>query len=342
MIRVGVVGATGYTGEELLRLLLQHPQAAVTSVSASAKMEHPMALAELYPRFGGRLKLFCTSLNINEVAAASDLVFLALPHGTAMEVAPDFLRLGKKVIDLSGDFRLKDAALYERWYGFTHAAPELLRESVYGLTEYFRPQLQTASLVANPGCYPTSILLAILPLYRKGWITDGGVIADAKSGITGAGRKAERPLLFAEANENLRAYKLNAHQHLPEMTEICSLIAGRPVTMTFVPHVVPLNRGMLSTLYVTLRPTRSSAEVAQVFEDAYGRERFVRVRANGTLPEIRDVVETNYCDIGYRYDEASGQLILVSVIDNLTKGAAGQAIQNMNVMYGLDETLGLV
>ena len=342
MINVGIVGVTGYTGEELVRLLLQHPQVTVTAVSASAKMERPTAIGELYPRFAGRLKLFCKSLNVSEVAAACDVVFLALPHGTAMEIAPEFLHQGKKVIDLSGDFRLKDPALYEQWYGFTHASPALLREAVYGLTEYFRHQLRTATLVANPGCYPTSILLAALPLFRKGWVSDGGLIADAKSGITGAGRKTERPFLFAEANENLRAYKLNAHQHLPEMTEICSQVAGRPVTMTFVPHVVPLNRGLLATLYVTLRPTRTAQEVAQAFEDAYSREPFVRVRGNGALPEIRDVVETNYCDIGYRYDEATGGLILVSVIDNLTKGAAGQAIQNMNVMYGLDETLGLV
>ena len=341
-IQVAIAGATGYSGEELIRLLLQHPAVQLTCLAASAKWERPVSVSSVFPRFARQLDLPIESLDVQRLIAQSDVVFLALPHGTAIEVAPALLAAGKRVIDLSGDFRLKDASLYPRWYKFQHPHPELLNGGsvVYGLTEFHRAEIAGARLVANPGCYATSILLGCLPLFQAGLVPDGELIVDAKSGLSGAGRKADSSLLFTEMTENLRAYKVNDHQHMPEVLQEIRLVTGRQGRMAFVPQVIPVSRGLISTLYV--RAKTSADKIDQAYRKAYTAEGapFVRVRS-GSLPQLRDVVGTNYCDIGWIYDDQLGCLIVASAIDNLTKGAAGQAVQNFNLMCGLPETTGL-
>ena len=342
MLRVAIAGATGYSGEELIAILLRHPQVRITALGSSGtKQEGPVPLARLYPRFAGRLDLACDKLDVDQLVQACDAAFLALPHGMAMEWTPRLLKAGKLVIDLSGDFRLRDASLYPRWYQREHTQTNLLAQAVYGLPELHRDQIRTAALIANPGCYPTSVILACWPLVKAGWVEGQRIIVDAKSGITGAGRQPSTPLLFGEANENLRAYKVHAHQHVPEMAQELSA-NGQAVSLTFVPHVVPLNRGILSTIYIRLAADKTPEQVAALFLDAYGREPFVRLRAHGELPQITDVARTDYCDIGFALDASSRMLVVVSAIDNLTKGAAGQAVQNLNIRQGWDETLGLL
>ncbi len=340
--RVAIAGATGYTGEELIRLLLAHPEVQVTYLAASAKWERPVPVSEVYPRFA-RLGLAVEALDPSRLAASADLIFLALPHGTAMSLVPDLLKAGRRVIDLSGDFRLEDAALYPQWYTFSHAQPALLKDPrlAYGLTEYHQDQIAKAQLVSNPGCYATSVLLAILPLLQAGLVPEDRFIVDAKSGLSGAGRKADTDLLFTEMAENLRAYRVNEHQHMPEVLQEIRRLTGRSGRMTFVPQVLPITRGLVSTLYV--RTTATADAVGQAYARAYdrGRTPFVHVRA-GSLPEVRPVVGTNDCAIGFVASPALESLVVASALDNLTKGAAGQAVQNMNVMYGWPETTGLL
>ncbi|MBI3320508.1 MAG: N-acetyl-gamma-glutamyl-phosphate reductase, partial [Candidatus Omnitrophica bacterium] len=337
-IRVAIAGATGYAGQELIRLLLQHPNVQLTCLAASAKWERPIPASEVFPRFAGHPDLLdrsVESLHPVRLAEQSDAVFLALPHGTAMELAPALLQSGKKVIDLSGDFRLSNAADYPRWYKFQHAHPELLNREhvVYGLTEFHREAIRQASLVANPGCYATSILLACIPLFKENLVGDGGFIVDAKSGLSGAGRKADESLLFTEMTENLRTYKVNDHQHMPEVLQEIEHLTGRRTRMVFVPQVIPVSRGLVSMVY--LRTGASREKIGKAFETWYPPQQtpFVRIRP-GSLPQLTDVVGTNYCDIGFVYDATSECLIVASTLDNLTKGAAGQAVQNFNVMYG--------
>ena len=342
-IRVAIAGATGYAGEELIRLLLHHPHVQLTCLAASAKWERPTPVSQVYPRFARQLDLPVESLLPSRLSQAADVVFLALPHGTAMSIAPELLNAGKRVIDLSGDFRLRDQALYPRWYQFTHAHPDLLAADgiTYGLTEFSRKEIQSARLVANPGCYATSILLGALPLFQAELIEGGRLLVDAKSGLSGAGRKAETSLLFTEMTENLRAYKVNAHQHMPEVLQEVERLTGRTVQMGFVPQVIPVTRGLISMLYVKTAAPLKTLDAA--FQAAYPASHapFVRVRP-GELPELRDVIETNYCDIGFLANEALGYAVVASALDNLTKGAAGQAIQNFNVMHGFNETTGLL
>ena len=341
MLRVAILGATGYSGEELIALLLRHPQVRLTAVGSSGtKQEGPVPLADLYPRFAGRLDLTCGRLDVDDVINQCDAVFLALPHGQAIALAPSLLAAKKLIIDLSGDFRLRDAALYPQWYGYVHAQPALLQQAVYGLPELHREQIARAHLIANPGCYPTAIILGCRPVMQAGWVEANRICVNAISGTTGAGRTPSAPLLFAEASENLRAYKVHHHQHVPEMTQELS-VNGAPVALTFVPHVAPLNRGILATICLRLQKSRTPAEVEALFREAYRREPFVRVRPHGQLPQIRDVARTNYCDIGFVLDDAAQTLVVVSAIDNLTKGAAGQAVQNLNIRQGWDETLAL-
>ncbi len=342
-IRVAIAGATGYAGEELIRLLLQHPQVRLTYLAASAKWERPSSASDVFPRFAGRLDLPVESLDPARLASSSDAVFLALPHGTSMSLVPSLLQAGKRVIDLAGDFRLRDPALYPRWYAFDHTAAQWLTHAdvAYGLTEFHREAIQRAKLIANPGCYATSVLLACLPLFRAKLVAEDRVMVDAKSGLSGAGRKADTSLLFTEMTENLRAYKVNNHQHMPEITQEVARIAGRTMQLGFVPQVIPVTRGLISTLYI--RTTASPEAILEAFQSCYNRERtpFVRLR-NDALPQLRDVVETNYCDIGWSYDRSLEMLIVMSAIDNLTKGAAGQAIQNFNLMHGFPETTALL
>jgi len=342
-IRVAIAGATGYAGEELIRLLLAHPHVQLTYLAASAKWERPRAVSDVYPRFARQLDLPVESLNSSRLIEACDVVFLALPHGMSMDLVPPLLNAGKRVVDLAGDFRLQDAALYPRWYQLPHTHPELLKAAnlAYGLTEFHREQIRHATLVANPGCYATSILLGCLPLFQAGVVESGRLIVDAKSGLSGAGRKAEASLLFSEMTENLRAYKVNTHQHMPEVLQEIERLTGRAAAMSFVPQVIPASRGLVSMIYVS---TRGSLEaVGEAYRKAYPPEQapFVRVRP-GALPQLRDVVGTNFCDVGFVHDGALNTLIIASALDNLTKGAAGQAIQNFNVMHGFPETTGLL
>lgn len=342
-IRVAIAGATGYAGEELLRLLLQHPHARLTYLAASAKWERPTPVSDVSPRFARQLDLPIEPLDPSRLLGAADVVFLALPHGTAMELVPPLLEAGKRVIDLSGDFRLRDPSLYPKWYRFTHAHPELLRDGglAYGLTEFHQEEIRRARLIANPGCYATSILLGCLPLFKANLVEDGRLLVDAKSGLSGAGRKAEPSLLFTEMTENLRAYKVNEHQHMPEVLQEIEQATGQTPRMGFVPQVIPVTRGLISMIYVQTRATADA--VREAYRSWYPEERapFVRVRP-GSLPQFRDVIGTNYCDVGFVHDASLGYLIVASALDNLTKGAAGQAVQNFNVMHGFPETTGLL
>lgn len=341
-IRVAIAGATGYTGEELIRLLLRHPGIHLTYLAASAKWDRPTPASELFPRFSRQLDLPIESLDLKRLMERSEAVFLALPHGTAMTMAPALLAAGKRIIDVSGDFRLQDPSAYPRWYRFSHAHPELLADAriAYGLPEFHRDEIRTARLVANPGCYATSILLACLPLFAARLVIEGRFIVDAKSGVSGAGRKADPTLLFAEMAENLRAYKVNEHQHMPEVLQEIQRLTGQTGVMTFTPQMIPVTRGLVSTVYV--RTSASTETIQEAFGRAYPSDRApcVRVRANG-LPQLRDVVGTNICEIGLVHHPAQESLVVMGALDNLTKGAAGQAIQNFNLMYGFPETTAL-
>ena len=342
-IRVAIAGATGYSGEELIRLLLHHPHVQLTCLAASAKWERPSPASEVFPRFAGQLDLPVESLDPARLIASSDAVFLALPHGTAMTLVPQLLAAGKRVIDLSGDFRLHDPALYPRWYHLTHAHPELLGDGkvAYGLTEFHRPKIVKAALVANPGCYATSVLLGCLPLFMAHLVDGEQILVDAKSGLSGAGRKADTSLLFTEMTENVRAYKVNEHQHMPEITQEILQVTGCRAKLGFVPQVIPVARGLISTIFVK---TRASIEaVTAAYRACYSPDRTPCVRLRvGSMPQLRDVVGTNCCDIGFAYDPSIETLVVMSALDNLTKGAAGQAIQNFNLMHGLSETTALV
>ena len=342
-LRVAIAGATGYTGEELIRLLLTHPHVQLTCLAASAKWERPRPVSEVFPRFARQLDLPVEALDRSTLLTSADVIFLALPHGTAMELVPSLLEAGKRVVDLSGDFRLREPSLYPRWYQFTHPHPEWLTrpEVVYGLTEFHRAEIATARLVANPGCYATSVLLGCLPLFNATLVEELPFLVDAKSGVSGAGRKADATLLFTEMSENLRAYKVHDHQHMPEILQEIRQVTGRQATMGFVPQVIPVMRGLISMIYVKTRASLQA--ITQAYRDAYppATTPFVRVRV-GTLPQLRDVLKTNDCDIGLVHNAELGYLTIGSALDNLQKGAAGQAIQNLNVMYGFPETTGLL
>ncbi len=338
MIKIGVVGATGYTGEELVEVLLKHPEAEVTSLSALVEKE--MQFSDLYPKFGKKISMVCKNLDIEEVSSTSEVVFLALPHTVSMKVAPAFLAKGKKVIDLSADYRLPPEE-YKKWYMTEHTDTENLKKAVYGLPELNREKIKGADFVANPGCYPTSVILALLPLIRIVAENKLVVIADSKSGATGAGRKASIPLSFGEVDENFKCYKANEHQHMPEMEHVLSGVAGKKLKVNFAPHLLPIRRGILSTIYIQHEGFSASEDtVYKMYQALYKDEPFVRLRPVGQLPEVQDVVGTNFCDIGIKV--ARGMIVVVSVIDNLLKGASGQAVENMNIMCGFDERTGLI
>jgi N-acetyl-gamma-glutamyl-phosphate reductase len=337
MIRIGVVGATGYTGEELVEVLLRNPEAKVTSLSALVEKE--AKFSDLFPRFGKKISLVCKNLDVEAVSADSDLVFLALPHTVSMKIAPEFIKRGKKVIDLSADYRLP-AETYGKWYNTKHADTQNLKSAVYGLPELNRDKIKNAHLVANPGCYPTGVILGLLPIIKMVAKTGLPIIVDAKSGATGAGRKASISLSFGEVDENLTCYKANEHQHMPEMEHVLSGVCGTNVQLNFIPHLLPVRRGILSAIYIQHKGLPESAGIYGLYADHFKDEPFVRISPPGQMPQLRDVVGTNFCDIGIKV--VRGMLIIVSVIDNLLKGASGQAVQNMNIMCGLDERTGLV
>lgn len=335
MIRVGIVGGTGYTGVELLRLLAQHPKVELTAITSRA--EAGSAVSDMFPSLRGRV-----GLKFSDPATAPlsecQIVFFATPNGVAMQQARALLDAGVRVIDLAADFRIKDIAVWEKWYGMTHAAPDLVAEAIYGLPELNRDRIRNARLVANPGCYPTAVQLGFLPLIEAGCVDTDHLIADAKSGVSGAGRKAETHILFAEASDNFKAYGVAGHRHLPEIRQGLSGIAGAPVGLTFVPHLTPIIRGIHATLYA--RITREE-DFQALYENRFAGERFVDVLPPKSHPDTRSVRAANTCRIAVHRPQGGDTLVVLSVIDNLVKGAAGQAVQNMNLMFGFDECLGL-
>ena len=338
MTNVAIVGASGYTGVELARLLIAHPDANITCLTSRQYTGVPFS--EVFPSMRGALDLVCDPVDISLICEKADLIFTALPHKTAMEVVPQFLDAGKKVVDLSADYRLHDAQVYSSWYQ-EHTSPYLLGEAVYGLPELYRDKIKGARLVANPGCYPTSVALALAPLIRQNLIDVDTLIIDSKSGTSGAGRVAKEGSLYCEVNESFKAYGVASHRHTPEIEQTLSGLSGQKVTVSFTPHLLPVNRGILSTCYASLTQSITTEAVQSLLQDAYADEPFVRVLPVGKLPDVGFVRGSNYCDIGVVCDERTGRVIVVSAIDNLVKGAAGQAVQNMNILFGLDETTGL-
>jgi N-acetyl-gamma-glutamyl-phosphate reductase len=339
MINVSVVGVTGYTGSELVRLFLTHPH--VRLASLTTRQEDVPALSSLVPSLPKSSTIQVEKFNADKVIRQSDAVFLCLPHTAAIELAEPFLKAGKVVIDLSADFRFKDAKLYDQWFHVKHAKPALLKKAVYALPEWNRAEIKKADLIANPGCYVTSVLLATLPLVKNKLIEADSIIADCKSGVSGAGRKLAESTHFCEAGENFSAYKVNHHQHMPEIEQLLSEAAGKKVVITFVPHLLPVKRGILSTLYLERKKGVSVSQIVDCFTQAYAKEPFVRVLPLGKTPQLKDVVYTNFCNLGIVADENISRVIVISAIDNLLKGASGQAIQNFNIRFGFPETAGL-
>lgn len=339
MIKAGIVGAAGYAGGEAIRLLARHPEAELCVL-----MGHSNAgktIDELSPWLYGQVGLPVLPLDIDKLAEC-DVAFLALPAGVSADTAAELLARGVKVIDLGADFRFKDRAVYEQWYKTVHPQPQLLERAVYGLTEVWRDEVRGAELVGNPGCYPTAVQLALYPLLAAGVIDLGRtVIADCKSGITGAGRKAEKHLLFCEANDSINAYGVAGHRHTPEIAGGLSRMAGEQASVLFTPHLTPMSRGILATVYAAVKPGTAEAELRRYYTEAYADEYFVRVLPEGVWPHTRWVAGSNFCDINFKLDKQTGLLVISSAIDNIVKGAAGQAVQNMNVMFGIDERTGL-
>ena len=337
-MKVSVIGATGFAGAELLRLLDGHPEAEIAAItSESSTGEY---IAQMYPHLAGRIDKKLTSMqDIDAIAEASDVIFIALPHGHAMKIGKHLHGSKTKIIDLGGDYRFKDYRVFEEWYKVKHEDPTA--HAVYGLTELHRDQVRGASLVANPGCYTTCSILAMVPLLKAGLIETKGIIIDAKSGTTGAGRSLKLGSLYCSVNENFHAYGVGTHRHTPEIEQLYSEYAGENVVVQFTPHLLPADRGILATCYGNLKEGVTDKQVAEAFEAMYGGEFFIRLRGKGGCPEIKNVRASNYVDIGWQLDSRTGRVIVMSCLDNLVKGAAGQAVQNMNVMFGLDETTGL-
>lgn len=338
MTSVGVIGATGYAGAELVRILAGHPE--VELVMLTSRQFAGQRFDSVYPSMAGTVDLVCEELSIERICESADIIFLALPHKLPMAYVPGILAHGRKVIDLSADFRFNDLALYEAAYQ-PHTAKNLLEKTVYGLSEIYSEQIKSAVLIGNPGCYPTSVLLPLIPLINAGMLDLNSIIADSKSGVSGAGRSLSIGAHFCEANESFKPYKIAVHRHNPEMDAILSREAGQSVNITFVPHLLPMSRGMLTTIYATPAVDINAADIMDCYRTAYSHKPFVRLRPADKQPNTQHVRGTNYCDIGFTIDARNKRLILVSAIDNLVKGAAGQAVQNMNIMLGVEETAGL-
>lgn len=339
-MRVGIVGATGYVGMELARLLCRRESVVLTRMISQSYTGEKYS--SVYPAFTGILDMELTALDPDDLAGSCDLVITALPHGVSAEVVPQLLERGLKVIDHSGDFRYRSAAIYESAYKLHHPRPDLLEQAVYGLPEIYRQEIAAARLVANPGCYPTCSLLALMPALRSKLISFSGIIIDAVSGVSGAGRKAALPFSFCETTENFKPYAAIGHRHTSEIEQEAALMAGQPqMALTFTPHLAPLKRGMLATIYADLRPGIEAKQIFGAYEAAYADEEFVRILPEGSLPETRHVNGSNYCHIGLAPDSRTGKLKIMSAIDNLGKGAAAQAVQSLNLMAGLPEQDGL-
>lgn len=339
MKKVTIIGATGYTGFELLRLLSTHDEVQIEEISS--RTEGGKKLSTVFPSLKGFMPDIPFTNNEEISIKKADLYFLALPHGTSMDYAKALIDKGKMVVDLSADFRLNDKKVYEKWYA-PHICPALIKDAAYGLTELNRNKIMNTDLVANPGCYPTSVILALTPLLKNHLIEiHHSIIIDSKSGTTGAGRKASSDFSVSEAANNFKAYGAFNHRHLPEITQELSRVADEDLDITFTPHLLPIPRGILSTMYVKLKPHTTEKEIAAAYKEAFGKEHFIRVLKAGNLPSLKNVVGSNFCDIGFAINENNDEAIIVSVIDNLIKGASGAAIQNMNLMLNIKETKGL-
>jgi len=339
MLKVAIVGASGYTGLELIRILHRHPGVAVTCLTS--EQSAGKRASDVFPSLRGGCDLMLESLDPLQVAEKADIIFTALPHKTAMGVVPTFLKLGKKVVDLSADYRLSDSSVYEKWYE-PHINPANLKKAVYGLPEIRRGKIKKAKLTANPGCYPTSIILGLAPLLKSGLIDMDSIIADSASGVSGAGRAGKVESLYCEVNEGYKAYGVGGvHRHIPEIEQELSLLAGSDIKITFTPHLVPMDRGILSTIYCVPKKGTTTGELVKLYTEFFSGEPFVRVLPEGALPSTAFVRGSNFCDIAPLTDRRTGRIIIVSAIDNLVKGASGQAVQNMNLMCGFPETMGL-
>ena len=336
MIKVGIVGGTGYTGVELLRLLSGHPEVKLAVITS--RSEAGLPVADLFPNLRGHVDLVFSEPDV-DVLADCDVVFFATPHGVAMKMAAQLVKQNTRVIDLGADFRIRDAKLWEQWYGMAHTEPEMLSQAVYGLPEVNRTAIKSAQLIACPGCYPTAVQLGFLPLIEKGLIDTDNLIADAKSGVSGAGRKASVGALLGEVSESMKAYAVAGHRHMPEIVQGLSTVAGKDVGLTFVPHLTPMIRGIHATLYGKLKG--SGSELQALYEECYADEPFVDVMPVGSHPETRSVKGVNTCRISIHVPQGGDTVVILSVIDNLVKGASGQAVQNMNLMFGFAETAGL-
>ena len=338
MIKAAVLGATGYAGIELVRILSNHPD-----VELSVLGSHSFAgqnISDVYKNFKHILDLDCEELDLDKVSEC-DIAFTALPHGASKTVIPSLIEKGLKVIDLSGDFRYDDVKVYEEWYGEEHSSPELLAESVYGMPELYRDKIKNARLIGNPGCYTTCSILGAVPLLKSGLAKTDNIIVDALSGVTGAGRGLALGYHFCECTENTKAYKVATHRHTSEIEQEYSNAAGEPVVISFTPHLIPMKRGILATIYVNLNRESSAEELTEIYKKYYENEFFVRVKDAGDLPETKRVAGSNFVDIGVCYDKRLKRAVIISALDNIVKGAAGQAVQNMNIMFGLDEKTGL-
>ncbi|HPD56878.1 MAG TPA: N-acetyl-gamma-glutamyl-phosphate reductase [Smithellaceae bacterium] len=338
MIKAAIYGASGYTGFELTRILVSHPDVELAAVTS--RRFAGMPVAEIYPALSGLTALKYQNTTPEEIASACDIVFLALPHGVSMNIAPIFVNAHKKIIDLSADYRLRDLQEYENWYG-PHKSGSLLSQAVYGLTELYAPEIKKAKLVANPGCYPTSIILGLAPALKNNFLELSSIIADSASGVSGAGREPQITSLFCEVDGGYKAYKVGKHRHTPEIEQELGKITGQKFNITFTPHLLPVKRGILSTIYGNFKKEVSLKQLHEAYVSFYEREKFVRVCPLGQYPNISSVCGSNYCDIGVHVDKRTNRAIIIAAIDNLIKGAAGQAVQNMNIMCGLREDAGL-
>jgi N-acetyl-gamma-glutamyl-phosphate reductase len=339
MINVGIIGASGYTGAELARILCNHPEVRITA--ATSRQNAGRQLSEIFPSLRGKVDIICENLSPAELCKKADFFFTAVPHKTAMDLVPDLLATGKKVVDLSADFRLRNVSTYEEWYQ-PHSSSQLLGEAVYGLPELYRHSISGARLVANPGCYPTSIILGLAPLLKAGAIVAQTIIADSKSGTSGAGRAAQTGSLFCEVHDGFRPYKVGrAHRHTPEIEQELGALAGADVHISFTPHLLPISRGILSTVYASLVPGFDREKIDALYHDQYQNEPFIRLLKEDSFPATQYVRGSNFCDISYKIDHVTNRIIVMSAIDNIVKGASGQAVQNMNLMQGFAETSGL-
>ena len=339
MINVGIIGASGYTGAELARILCNHPEVQVTAATSRQYSGRP--LSEIFPNLRGKVDTICKNLTVGELCEEADFFFTAVPHKTAMDLVPNLLAAGKKVVDLSADFRLRDVLVYEEWYQ-PHSSSQLLEEAVYGLPELYREDITGCRLVANPGCYPTSIILGLAPLLKAGAIEVQTIIADSKSGTSGAGRAAQTGSLFCEVHDGFRPYKVGRnHRHTPEIEQELTVLAGNEVRISFTPHLLPISRGILSTVYASLAPGFDRDKIETLYHNHYQDEPFVRLLEEDSFPATQYVRGSNFCDISFKIDPVTNRIIVMSAIDNVVKGASGQAVQNMNLMLGFTETTGL-